>query len=54
MTEKMLRVMPPALGDPNILRIKSHLVETVSPDLQKIPAGQLSRQVVGQPGSRSR
>lgn len=48
MDEKIMQVMPPALRDENILRIKSRLVDLVAPDLQKIPTGQLSRQVVRQ------
>jgi hypothetical protein len=40
--------MLPALRDENILRIKSRLVDLVAPDLQKIPSGQLSRQVMRQ------
>ena len=46
MPEKMFLVMPPALRDENILRLKSRLVEQVSPDLQTIPSSQLNRQVV--------
>jgi pilus assembly protein CpaF len=48
MVEKMMLVMPPALRDGSILRIKLRLVDLVAPDLQKIPANQLSRQVVRQ------
>ena len=46
MPDKMMRVMPPALLDENVQRIKSRIVDLVSPDLQKIPSSQLNRQVV--------
>ncbi len=46
MAEKMMQVMPSALRDENILRIKARIVDLVSPDLQKIPSSQLNRQVV--------
>ena len=46
MAEKMMRVMPPALRDENILRMKARIVDLVTPDLQKIPASQLTRQNV--------
>jgi pilus assembly protein CpaF len=48
MAEKMMQVMPPALRDENILRIKSRIVDLVSPELQKIPTTQLTRQAVRQ------
>ena len=46
MPEKMMRVMPAALRDANVLRIKAQIVERVAPDLQNIPTGQLNRTVV--------
>lgn len=48
MPEKIMQVMPPALRDENILRIKSRMVDMIAPELQKIPAGQLTRPVVRQ------
>ncbi len=46
MSDRMIRVMPPALSDPNILRIKARLISVIAPELQKIPAHQLNRQTV--------
>lgn len=48
MPEKIMQVMPPALRDENILRIKSRIVDMIAPELQKIPSGQLTRPVVRQ------
>ncbi|MGC1378197.1 MAG: CpaF family protein [Anaerolineales bacterium] len=48
MAEKLMQVMPPALRDENILRIKSRIVDLVAPELQKIPTSQLTRQAVRQ------
>ncbi len=43
MTERMFKVMPPALSEENVLRIKARLVNTIAPGLQKIPSAQLTR-----------
>ena len=48
MPDRMLRVMPPALADAGILRIKARLVNTVAPELQKIASTQLTRSNVHQ------
>lgn len=48
MAEKIFQVMPPALRDENILRIKSRLVDTIAPEMQKVPSGQLTRPMVRQ------
>lgn len=48
MAEKIFQVMPPALRDENILRIKSRMVEVIAPEMQKVPSGQLTRPVVRQ------
>jgi pilus assembly protein CpaF len=44
----MIRVMPPALLDANVLQVKARLIHTLAPELQKIPSSQLSRQNVHQ------
>jgi pilus assembly protein CpaF len=48
MDEKMMYVVPPALRDENILRLKLRMVDMIAPELQKIPSGQLTRPVVRQ------
>ena len=46
MTDRMLRVMPAALRDADILRLKMRLIDAVAPSLQKVPAKDLNRQNV--------
>jgi hypothetical protein len=49
MTDRMLRVTPPALQDAEILRLKARLVNTIAPALQKVPSKDLTRKKF-QPG----
>jgi pilus assembly protein CpaF len=46
MTDRMLRVTPPALQDAEILRLKARLVNTIAPALQKVPSKDLTRKNV--------
>lgn len=46
MTDRMLRVIPPALQDAEILRLKARLVNTIAPALQKVPSKDLTRKNV--------
>ena len=46
MEAPLFRLTPSALRDPNILRLKAHLISAVTPELQKLPVQQHSRQVV--------
>ena len=46
MPEPFLQVVPPALRDPDFLRLKNRLINTLAPALQKVPAKELSRENV--------
>jgi pilus assembly protein CpaF len=46
MPDKFIQYMPPSLLDPNILRLKSRLINMVSPELQKLPTIQQNRTTV--------
>jgi pilus assembly protein CpaF len=46
MPERFIQYLPPALKDENILRLKARLINVLAPELQKIPAAQLTRQNV--------
>jgi len=42
----ILQVVPPILRDPQIIRLKGHLINLIEPELQKIPSAQQSRETV--------
>ena len=46
MTEKLMRYLPPALRDENVLRVKARIINIIAPELQKLPSTQLNRQNV--------
>lgn len=41
-----LKVMPPLLADPRIIRLRTAIMDTVAPELQKIPDEELNRTLV--------
>jgi len=41
-----IKIMPPILADPRIIRLRSAIMDTVAPELQKIPSAELNRQTV--------
>jgi pilus assembly protein CpaF len=43
MTDRLLRVTPASLRDPNVLRLKSRLIDAVASTLQKVPSKELTR-----------
>jgi pilus assembly protein CpaF len=43
---EILKVMPPILADPRIIRLRSAIMDTVAPELQKVPTAELSRESV--------
>ncbi len=46
MTNSTLRVIPSALRESNVIKLKSHLMSMVLPALQKLPVSQQNRRVV--------
>ena len=46
MPESILRVTPPVLRDPDVLRMKAQIINTVAPFLQKVATADLSRENV--------
>lgn len=43
---EILKVMPPILSDPRIIRLRSSIMDTVAPELQKVPTAELNRESV--------
>lgn len=43
MPDRLIEVIPPALRDESVLRLKARLVSLITPELQKIPSSQLTR-----------
>ena len=43
---EILKVMPPLLADPRIIRLRTAIMDSVAPELQKIPDDELNRLVV--------
>jgi pilus assembly protein CpaF len=41
-----LKIMPPILNDPRIIRLRSAIMDTVAPELQKVPTAELNRDAV--------
>jgi pilus assembly protein CpaF len=45
MTE-ILKIMPPILANPKIIRVRAAIMDAVAPDLQKVPEADLNRQSI--------
>ena len=43
---EILKIMPPLLADPRIIRVRSAIMDAVAPELQKVPEADLNRQSV--------
>jgi pilus assembly protein CpaF len=46
MTDRMLQLLPPALHDSNVLRLKAQLIDSIAPSLQKVSSKDLTRKNV--------